>query len=175
MKDDALAELLAKQAITEQLYTYCRAFDRLDDELALTVWHADGTVQYANGELQPIAQYLGPSTAVRRNLDNCSHQVTNILIKVRGQRAVSEAYVTASLQEQPVDGKLGENLYRGRYIDRWSCRDGRWAIDHRQFVPDSYTRIECSAALVGTPFLAIARRDRDDPAYRAWAEIDAAQ
>ena len=30
---DALEALLAKQEITEQLYTYCRAFDRLDDEL----------------------------------------------------------------------------------------------------------------------------------------------
>lgn len=175
MNDESLAELLAKQAITEQLYTYCRAFDRLDDELALSVWHPDGTVQYANGEKQPIAQYLGFSTAVRRGLENCSHQVTNILIRVRNDRAVSEAYVTASLQEKPVDGKLRENLYRGRYIDRWSRRNGRWAIDHRQFVPDSYTRIECSAELVGTPFLSIARRDRDDPVYRAWAELDAPQ
>jgi hypothetical protein len=65
-----------------------------------------------------------------------------------------------------------ENLYRGRYVDRWSRRDGRWAIDHRQFVPDSYTRIEFDHPTVDSPYLAVARRDRDDPSYVAWRELD---
>lgn len=158
--------LLAKQAITEQLYTYCRAFDRLDDALALSVWHETGTVQYANGEVQPIAEYLVPSTAVRSGLFSCSHQVTNILIQIEGEGAVSEAYVTASLQEKPnEDGVMVENLFRGRYLDQWSCRDGKWRIDHRQFVPDSYTRIEFPNGFADTPFLDIFKRDRSDPSY----------
>lgn len=171
MPDD-LTTLQAKQAITEQLYSYCRAFDRLDDELALSVWHDDGTVQYGDGEVLPIGDYLGPSTEVRRALNNCSHQVSNILIQVRGGRAVSEAYVTASLQENPGDDeRMTEHLYRGRYIDRWSCRSGIWAIDHRQFVPDSYTRITFSDHQANTPFLGMARRDQNDPSYLAWAEL----
>lgn len=168
---DTLSSLLAKQAITEQIYTYCRAFDRLDNELALTVWHADGTVQYGNGPVMPIAQYLPPSTDVRRTLSNCSHQVTNILIWLYGNTAVSEAYVTASLQEQPQDGHMIENLFRGRYIDRWSCRESRWALDHRQFVPDSYTRIGFENGYVGSPYMSMARRDRSDPSYEALREL----
>jgi hypothetical protein len=171
MADD-LDLLLAKQAITEQLCTYCRAFDRLDDELALTVWHPGGTVRYGDGPVQPVAEYLPPSKAVRRSMNNCSHQLTNILIRVRGQCAVSEAYVTASLQEEPVDGRTAESLYRGRYIDRWSCRNGTWAIDHRWFVPDSYTRIEFANPYAGSGFLGMARRDREDPSYLAFAELE---
>jgi len=162
---DTLETLIAKQAITEQLYTYCRAFDRIDNALALSVWHEGGTVQYGDGAVMPIADYLGPSTAVRQSLDNCSHQVTNILIRVAGARAVSEAYVTASLQQKPQDGRMVENLFRGRYLDRWSQRQGRWAIDHRHFVPDSHTRIEFTGGMAGMPYMSLARRDRSDPSY----------
>jgi len=169
---DTLETLLAKQAITEQLYRYCRAFDRMDHALALSVWHADGTVQYGNKPTEPIAAYLGPSETYRWTLDNCSHQITNLLIRVRGARAVSEAYVTASLQEQAQDGRVVENLFRGRYIDRWSLREDVWAIDHRQFIPDSYTRIETPAFPMREFFTG--SRDRQDPSYLAWAELDAA-
>lgn len=171
MSDD-VQQLIAKQAITEELYKYCRSFDRLDDALALSVWHECGTLQYANGPVQTVAEYLPGSTEVRRSLLNCSHQITNILIKVKGDRAVSEAYVTASLQEKPdAKNNMAENLYRGRYIDQWSLRDGKWGIDHRQFLPDSYTRIEFNNGFAGTPFLEMAKRDGSDPSYAAFAAL----
>jgi len=167
-----IEQLLARQAITDQLYTYCRAFDRLDDELALSVWHEDGTVQYGGADTQLIQDYLGPSTDLRRGLLNCSHQVTNILIKIDANKAVSEAYVTASLQEMPDENNnVVENLYRGRYIDQWSCRNGKWAIDHRIFVPDSYTRHSFVNGFIGSSFLNVARRDRSDPSYSAFAKV----
>src|SRR5450759_4584519 len=115
-----LDELLAKQQITEQLYTYCRAFDRMDRDLALSVWHAGGTVQYGAGPLQPVEVYLGPSWDFRWTLNNSSHQVTNILIEISGDRAASEAYVTATLQHEPVDNRIVEHIYHGRYVDSWS-------------------------------------------------------
>jgi hypothetical protein len=169
----ALQTLLAKQAITERLYTYCRSFDRMDHELALSVWHPGGTVQYGNQPVTAIEDYLGPSEQHRWSLNNCSHQITNILIEVKGARAVSEAYVTASLQEQPRDGAVVEHVFRGRYVDRWSRRGELWAIDHRLFVPDSYTRSD-SPTFPAPDFLSLARRDRQDPSYLAWAELAAA-
>jgi hypothetical protein len=172
MNDD-LQTLLAKQAITEQLYNYCRSFDRLDDALALSVWHEDGTVQYANGPVQALTEYLPPSTGYRSTLLNCSHQISNILIKVRADKAISEAYVTASLQEQPDANKqMAENLYRGRYIDQWSFRGGKWAIEHRQFLPDSFTRIEFTNAFAGSTFLEMAKRDKTDPSYAAFDALE---
>src|SRR4051812_30932505 len=134
MADAAVETLLAKKAITEGLYRYCRAFDRMDLEMARTVWHADGTCNYSNRAGVPdmkAVDYSGPSWAHRAKLRNHSHQVTNILIEVAGDKAVSEACFTASLQAEPENGMILDNLYRGRYLDRWSRRDGVWAIDHR--------------------------------------------
>ena len=169
---DELQTLLAKQAITEELYKYCRGFDRLDDELAISVWHEGGTLQYANGPVQTMAEYLPPSTEIRSIMANCSHQITNLLIKVKGEKAVSEAYVTASMQE-PVgeNNQQAENLYRGRYIDQWSFKNGKWGIDHRQFLADSYTRIEFTNGFAGSGFLDQSKRDRSDPSYDAFENL----
>lgn len=162
---DALEALLAKQEISEAIYRYCRAYDRMDLDMALAVWHPGGTVAYGDIYDGPAADYFGPSWDYRRTLANFSHQVTNILIELDGDRAASEAYVTASLQQQPEDGTIKEDLYRGRYLDRWSRREGRWAIEHRHFIPDSYTRIEFDASLARPSFLGLGRKDRSDPSY----------
>jgi hypothetical protein len=163
-----LEDLIAKQAITEVIYRYCRAFDRIDHDLALTIWHADGTCNYTNLPNTPdmlVRDYFPPSEIHRANLRNHSHQVSNILIEVAGGRAVSESYFTASLQTQPIDGRITEQVYRGRYLDRWSKREHRWAIDHRHVVFDSCTPYDFEAARIETVQLALSRRDRADPSY----------
>jgi hypothetical protein len=168
MSDAAIEALLAKQAIAEVLYRYCRAFDRIDDALARTVWHADGTCNYSNRVGAPdmlFRDYLGPSSAARASFRNHSHQITNILIELDGERAVSEAYFTASLQSEPKDRIITEHLYRGRYLDRWSRRDGAWAIDHRQVIFDSYTPIDFAAGRLDGIALELTRRDSSDPSY----------
>jgi hypothetical protein len=168
MTDTAIEALLAKQAITEVLYRYCRAFDRIDDALARTVWHSDGTCNYSNRVGAPdmlFRDYLGPSSATRASFRNHSHQITNILIEPNGDLARSEAYFTASLQSEPKDGIITEHLYRGRYLDRWSRRDGMWAIDHRQVLFDSYTPIDFAADRLNGIALELTRRDRLDPSY----------
>jgi len=174
MTDTAIEILLAKQAIAEVLYTYCRAMDRIDHELTLSIWHPDGTCNYSSSEGVPdilFRDYLPGSTKARQSVANHSHQITNILIQLNGDLAVSEAYFTASLQTHPADGRVLEHLWRGRYLDRWSRRAGKWAIDHRQVVFDSYTPYEFDAdRLKGMP-LGLSRRDRDDPSYGHLARV----
>jgi hypothetical protein len=174
MTDTAIEILLAKQAIGEVLYTYCRAMDRIDHELTLSIWHPDGTCNYSSSEGVPdilFRDYLPGSTKARQSFANHSHQITNILIQLNGDLAVSEAYFTASLQTHPADGRVLEHLWRGRYLDRWSRRAGKWAIDHRQVVFDSYTPYEFDAdRLKGMP-LGLSRRDRDDPSYGHLARV----
>ena len=38
--------MLAEREITAVLMRYCRALDRMDRQLAATIWHADGTADY---------------------------------------------------------------------------------------------------------------------------------
>lgn len=171
---DHIETLLAKQAITEVIYRYCRAFDRIDHDMALTIWHADGTCNYTNklGTPDTLARdYFGPSEAARAKMRNHTHQVTNILIEVASERATSESSFTAVLQMPPENGRITERTVRGRYLDRWSKRGGVWAIDHRQVVFDSYTPYEFDAARAGDVPQDLSHRDKSDPSYALFATL----
>jgi hypothetical protein len=163
MNQDVLDTLLAKQAITEQLHHYCRAMDRIDNELGKAVWHADGTADF--GELYRGTGAGWIEHVSRVHAASClshSHMVGNILIKVSGHTAVSETYVHAILLSD-VDGKRLERNIRGRYLDRWSLRDGRWAIDHRKLLIDLSSSSEAlGEGLLSQPW---GCRDRRDPSY----------
>jgi hypothetical protein len=167
----------AKQAITEVIYRYCRALDRMDRELADTVWHPDGTADYGPTFQGSAAGLLDSLWSNHAKLLGHSHQVTNILIEVRGDNAGSEAYVTGTLWNRSDSGVLTNMVALGRYIDRWSRRDGVWAFDHRQFVYDlayssaSPTLLDGNREGLATlaarrdPGQTAARRDRTDPSY----------
>ncbi len=165
-------ELAAKQAITEVIYRYCRALDRMDRVLAETVWHPDGTADY--GHFQGTgAEFIDMVWAAHERVLGHIHQVTNVLIEVDGDRAGSEAYVVATLWGRATGSGMPPHytqmVARGRYVDTWSCRNGVWAIDHRDFVED----LTLISGLVGTPKTPFGetrgKRDRTDPSYRALA------
>jgi len=150
-----------KQAITEQLYRYCRSVDRLDVPLGHSVFHEDATANYGptsyqgsgRGAIDHICQaHLG--------LLAHSHQVSNILIELDGDRAASEAYVTATLRGSR-DGSLFQLQVWARYCDKWSRRDGHWAIDHRDTVIDFDTITDVTPVHDHN----WARRDAGDPSY----------
>jgi SnoaL-like domain len=129
----------AKEEIREAIYRYCRGEDRLDAELSQSLWHADGTAKYGyNGELfdGPASGWAERAHKGLANFSGSSHQVGNILIEVDGDRAASEAYVTARVWKISEDGVIWQRVTVGRYLDRWSLRDGRWAVDHRRFIFD---------------------------------------
>jgi SnoaL-like domain len=70
-------------------------------------------------------------------MERHSHQVTNTLIELDGNRATSESYVTVALWTLPDgDGSQSELVGRGRYLDRSSKRQGVWAIEHRTHLLD---------------------------------------
>jgi hypothetical protein len=128
---DGLDTLLAKQDITEVLYRYCHAVDRIDPDLGGQIWHEDGMAFYDEIFEGTGAGFMDFVFEQHRNCDVTSHQLTNILIEVDGDRADSESYVTACIRAVGVDV-----IVRGRYIDTWSCRAGKWRIDERRYTND---------------------------------------
>ncbi len=132
---DVLKELLVKQEITERLYTYCRGMDRIDNDLAKTVFHPDAVLDYEDTFQGSGYEFVEWVANQHRSLLVTSHQISNILIEVDDDSAVSESYVTMAGRM-----KIEENEYeqrvRGRYIDKWTYHDGKWAIERRQFVND---------------------------------------
>ena len=154
-------DLVAKDAIKEQIYNYARGLDRMDRALALQVWHPDGTADY-------LGQYKGLGSGFidfawrgHEKIMGHSHQMTNILIKVDGDKAVSETYLIASLRSEPTAESSSTNLIRGRYADKWSKRNGHWAIDNRVMVIDFSTREE----MTRPNRKGFMRRDKTDPTY----------
>lgn len=147
--------------ITDLIYRYCRAVDRLDVALGHSIWHEDGWADYGPDV------YQGPGKGVidlicaqhLRTLHH-SHQVSNILIDLNGDQAGSESYVTATLRVL-----RGEQLTQisvwGRYIDQWSRRSGRWGLDKRLSIRD-FDEIR---AVTEMQRHLLATRDRNDPSY----------
>jgi len=140
MSSQEIEALLAKQEIRDVLSRYCRGLDRMDKEMAYSVWHKDGTAHYYDmfeGSGDGFVDWVWRS---HEAMQCHSHQITNVLTKIDGEKAVSEAYVTVVLWTLPdAHGKQMETVGRGRYLDRWSKKEGRWAIDHRELVLDMRT------------------------------------
>ena len=132
MSDDPLRALLDRQAIRDVLSRYCRGLDRMDKEMAYAVWHPDGTAFYDGifeGTGHGFVDWVWEAHA---QMERHSHQITNVLIELDGDRATSEAYVTVALWTLPdAEGRQQELVGRGRYLDRWERREGSWAIAHR--------------------------------------------
>lgn len=162
-----LQELLDKQAITEALYTYCRAVDRVDRELGYSIWNGGAQVDYGPaifvGPARGVIDYICDSHL--RGLAH-SHQIANVLIRLDGNRAASEAYVNSAMRMMHGDQLIQVNT-RGRYLDHWSKQDGRWGIDRRLFVNDFD---EARPATSGSipPRL---RLDREDPSYALYEDF----
>lgn len=160
MNDTDLRALADKQAIIELIYTYCRAVDRIDPALGHSIWHQGGQADYGR-------VYQGPGTGAidqicrqHGGLNAHSHQVSNILITLDGDRAGSESYVHAVMQREGPDGLLQMAVW-GRYLDRWERRAGRWGLVHRMVLID-LDEVRPARALSEERR---ATRDASDPSY----------
>lgn len=171
-----LDEVAAKQAITEVLYRYCRAMDRMDAELALSCWHEGGTDDHGPLFVGTAAGFIEWLWPVHAEMVLTRHTVTNPLITVRGDTAVSECYVNVTIRVERAD-QLLDLLGGGRYLDTFDRREGTWAIRHRTYVsewnrvePVLHTQADFDPPLVprNNPDAVrhLPRRDRSDLSYR---------
>ena len=141
-----------------------RSASRSSKELLTRVWHPDGTANFIGSYEGTVAGFVERVWSLHEPLVAHSHQMTNILIKVDGDTAVSETYVMTSLHAQPTEESATTRLARGRYADTWSKHGGRWAIDERTYIPDLRTFHDATGPNQPTA----GRRDRTDPSYRVY-------
>jgi hypothetical protein len=158
-------DLLVKQRISEALIRYCRAMDRVDVELAREVWHADGIADY-----RPTYYGLGRDFAEwicelhRTQMLSHMHRISNVLIVVAGERARSECYITAIMRRTGREHVV-QTTYWGRYLDEWSPREDRWAIDRRRYIHEFDETRQIDLALSQGRPATLTTRDRGDPSY----------
>lgn len=169
-------ELAAKQAIHEVICRYSRAVDRFDMDLLVSCWHPGGTdtrPPLFDGTAQEFAAWVKPT--LERSL-HTTHRVMNSIINLRGSEAGVETYWEAILRVSH-DSRLYDIIRGGRYLDRFECLGGIWAIRARRSVTD-WSRIEpvdegLIEALLSTSIRPSVEnqepdqpaRDRTDPSY----------
>ena len=163
-----LQELLDKQAITELLYTYPRGLDRLDKDVLLSIGHPDARMKFGANTFPSWAAYVDWLIQAHTDMVGNNHRITNILIRINGDHAVSESTGTATLlvPKQGDPSLFEERWMHSRYLDTWSRRDGKWGLDDRKTVID-YRRISyVPAADVKANYQIGARTGLGDPSYK---------
>jgi hypothetical protein len=158
-----VAELIARQEITDVLHRYCRAVDRRDPDLLRSAYWEDAEDDHGvyRGPVDGLVSFMeGDGLAV------IHHAISNILIEVDGDHARVECYLDAVHRREDDTGAWDEAV-KGRYLDRFERRDGAWRIAHRLVVYD-WGRIERATeawwdTLPGD--WTRGSRDRTDPIY----------
>ncbi|MDM0108391.1 nuclear transport factor 2 family protein [Variovorax sp. J22R24] len=170
-KPAEIEQLISKQAITELLYKYPRALDRLDRELLMSIGHPDAKVQFGKTTFPNWTAYTDWMMKAHATMLGNNHRITNILIEVHGDTAVSESTGTATLLvKQDTGDDYEERWMHSRYLDKWSRRGGKWALGARQTVMDYRTVKPVSAADVKNMYQVGARTGRNDPSYALFGE-----
>ncbi|HKT78330.1 MAG TPA: nuclear transport factor 2 family protein [Sphingobium sp.] len=138
--EERIAGLLARREIEDCLFRYMRGQDRLDAALQTSSFHEDATVDYGffagtGADFVRFAQHLLADRYVATQ-----HMIGQMHIIVEGEEGHGEIYFLAWHRRKAEQG--GEDLLiAGRYLDRYSCRDGAWRIAERREVVD-WTRTE---------------------------------
>jgi hypothetical protein len=169
---DRLQELLDRQDILDCVIRYCRAVDRFDRELLLSVYHPDAIDDHGVFVGNPV-QFADWAFGYHSLYQNATHHVvTNHSCDLQGDVAHTETYwLFSGANKDPQSGaEQPSSLHFGRYLDRFERRNGKWAIAARACI------IEWHAALGDLPMppealaayalTGVQQRNRDDLSYR---------
>ena len=123
-------ELADREAIRDVLLRYCRASDRVDEELLRSVYWPDAEDDHLefSGGREAFIEYCSPIlTAMRYNM----HTVGNMLIVIDGARADVETYFIGYHSVPDEQGRRMDSFSGGRYLDNMEKRGDEWRIRKR--------------------------------------------
>ncbi|MCL1037422.1 nuclear transport factor 2 family protein [Shewanella submarina] len=143
--------LLDKQAITEVMYKFARALDRVDGELMKSTYWEDAIEEHQDPIFPDLFFYndnahafVAPAMEGFKALKATQHRISNPLIEVKGDTANAEAYVWAYHVHEE-NGVDKEGILGGRHHFRFERRQGEWKIIHRNTVFDWNQNLTASA------------------------------
>lgn len=128
-----LKALLDRQEIHDALMRYCWGVDRGDLELVLSAFHADARDNHSGIEESAVERFT--RTVKESATMRTSHNLGNVLIQIDGTTASAQSCFTAWHQFE-YEARTYDWIIAGRYLDRFTCRDGQWRIAHRTVVYD---------------------------------------
>ena len=175
MPADDLQSLLDREAIRDVLMRYCRGIDRCDRSLLEGAYWPEAIDDHGNfsGKRDEFIDWCLP--LLRERMDQTTHFLGNILIRLDGDSAGVETYFEAYHRirrdgAEPYDAVLG-----GRYLDRMEKRGGEWRIADRIAIYDWAREYPDSADWTSKDVLGLGltlQSNREgDPSYRILGKI----
>lgn len=192
-QDIKVQELIDKSEIERVVKLYCRAIDRLDKELLVSIYHPEAIDEHGafTGNAHEFAEYIIPN--LRDSIIDGMHTVTHVLIEVDGDFAASEAYYFAYQRchgglekirsffgdryanKQFIDAAIDnpqDYICGGRYLDIFEKRDDAWKIRYRK-ITNEWGIVQPASQIVDEGYIANfnlpGARDRSDPVYRIFS------
>lgn len=129
---DRLTELLDREAIRDNIFTYCRGVDRADEAALRSAYWPDATDSHGAMANGPVEIFISKCLDIFKTAPRNIHQVSNILIKFQSEsRAEVESYFSALQRAGEVQVYLA-----GRYCDLFEKRGEEWRVLERIVVYD---------------------------------------
>jgi len=140
---DALAELLDKQAIAETIHRYAQGIDRRDPECLASVFTADAVLHYGVGLYDGPARDMIAGWAPDRPSPFLSthHHVGNVLVRFSSRARAKAITYFSAVHRARRNGILVDEFVRGRYLDKLVKRGDQWRIEERRLVYD-WSRVD---------------------------------
>lgn len=128
--------LESRQRISDNLFAYARATDRLDEALLRSLFWPEAT--HKHGRFDGKSQdFIGFSTKIVGGLKYACHHVSNVSVEVKGNRAFSECYYFAQHRRAATETAGEQDIFfQGRYLDFHERRSGEWKIIRRRGLSD---------------------------------------
>ncbi len=161
--DEALIGRLAdRDEISNLLARHSRGVDRADFPLLRSAYADDGEVAYGffTGPADTFARILADA---QKTGEVTLHRTSNAWIRLEGDVARSESYVTAYLQTNDDAGST-QRLIGGRYLDRHARTGAGWRLAHRTYVLDWNLNWPGASAWPDSPAERMAPRGAHGPA-----------
>jgi ketosteroid isomerase-like protein len=170
MADSEWAELIARERIRDVLHLYCHATDRADHTQLAACFHPDAELDfgYFHGGPKDLIAF---SEGFLAKFSGTHHSLSNIVIRVDGDRAETLSHITAVHSQWKRRSGVFDMIGWGRYVDRFEKRDDAWRIAHRKVMFDWTIELPSGFEWPESLLPFAGRRDRDDPSYRIFPPL----
>ena len=164
--------LVAHQQITDVLYLYARGWDRYDEDIIRACFWPDSMHQHG-GFKGKSQDFVTAGMKGVKSVIGTSHMITNPLIVIDGDKAISECHFLSHHRRPKKTGDGEEYWYlKGRYLDRFERREGVWKIAYRRGLHDySQTFGPTDDFIAKATPEQMSHRKPDDPLYALLAEM----
>ncbi len=164
--------LVSRGEIEEVLLDYARGNDHADEELIRSCFWSESTHKHGGFD-GTSAKFVDFAMKILPKLKYCKHHISNVSIRVKGDKAFSECYYAAHHQRDVKDGTGEEDIFfEGRYIDLFERRGGVWKIIRRRGMSDWTSAPKPAIPYASLPAGTHALRSRDDDYYTMLAAFE---